>query len=83
MVAYRVSIVVAFKHRRLSDRRAEFATFAAIGLIGLAVNAAVMYAAVTGMGLPILAAKSIAALFTFTCNFFCRRQMLFAPRRLA
>jgi putative flippase GtrA len=83
VVAYRISIVIAFKHHRLRDRRAEFASFLAIGVIGLAVNAAVMYAAVTGIGLPILAAKCVAAGFTFTCNFFCRRQLLFVARRLA
>ena len=83
VVAYRISIAIAFREHRLRDRRAEFASFVAIGLIGLAVNAAVMYAAVTGMGLPVMAAKCTAAGFTFTCNFFCRRQLLFVPRRLA
>ena len=43
VVAYRVSIAVAFKRHRLRDRRAEFASFVAIGLVGLAVNAVVMY----------------------------------------
>ena len=83
VVAYRVSIAIAFKQHRLRDRRAEFASFAAIGLAGLAVNAAVMYAAVTGFGLPVMAAKCIAAGFTFTCNFLCRRQLLFVARRVA
>ena len=83
IVAYRISTVIAFKQHRLLDRRAEFASFVAIGVIGAAVNAAVLYAAVTGFGLPLLAAKCIAAGFTFTCNFFCRRQLLFVARRVA
>jgi putative flippase GtrA len=83
VVAYRVSTAIAFKQHRLLDRRAECATFIGIGVVGLAVNAAVMYAAVTGFGLPIMAAKCVAAGFTFTCNFFCRRQLLFVARRVA
>jgi putative flippase GtrA len=83
VVAYRLSIAIAFKQHRLRDRRAEFAAFLAVGLVGLAVNAAVMYAAVTGCGLPVMAAKCIAAGFTFTCNFWCRRQLLFVARRVA
>jgi putative flippase GtrA len=82
VVTYRVSTAIAFKQHRLLDRRAEFASFVAIGLVGLAVNAAVMYGAVTGLGLPVIAAKCIAAGFTFTCNFFCRRQLLFVARRV-
>jgi putative flippase GtrA len=83
VVAYRLSTRIAFRHRRLSDRRAEFASFVAIGVAGLAVNAAVMYAAVTGLDLPVMAAKCVAAGFTFTCNFVCRRQLLFVARRIA
>lgn len=83
VVAYRVSTAIAFKQHRLRDRRAEFASFVAIGAVGLAVNAAVMYAAVTGFGLPVIPSKCIAAGFTFTCNFLCRRQLLFVARRAA
>ena len=83
VVAYRISIEIAFKQHRLRDGRAEFASFVAIGAVGLAVNAAVMYAGVTGLGLPVMTAKCVAAGFTFTCNFFCRRQLLFVARRIA
>jgi putative flippase GtrA len=83
VVAYRVSIAIAFRQHRLSDRRAEFASFVAIGVVGLAVNAVVMYAAVTGFALPVMTGKCIAAGFTFTCNFYCRRQLLFVARRVA
>jgi putative flippase GtrA len=83
VVAYRVSTRIAFRHRRLRDRRIEFASFVAIGTAGLAVNAAVIYAAVAGFGLPVMAAKCVAAGFTFACNFACRRQLLFVARRVA
>jgi len=83
VVAYRLSTRIAFRQRRLDDRRAEFASFVAIGAAGLAVNAAVMYVAVTGIGLPVMTGKCVAAGFTFTCNFVCRRQLLFVARRIA
>jgi putative flippase GtrA len=83
VVAYQLATRIAFKERRLRDRRAEFASFVAIGAAGLIVNAAVMFIAVSGLGLPVMAAKCVAAGFTFTCNFFCRRQLLFVARPLS
>jgi putative flippase GtrA len=71
------------RRQRLRTGRAEFANFVAVGVVGFAVNAVVMYAAVTGFGLPVMAAKCIAAGFTFTCNFCCRRQLPFVARRVA
>jgi len=76
-VAYSLSVKFVFKHRRLHDRRAEFLGFAAVGTLGLAVNAAVMFVAVRYLGLYYLAAKCVAAAFTFGCNFVSRRQLLF------
>jgi putative flippase GtrA len=83
VVAYHLSTRIAFRQRRLRDRRAEFASFVAIGAAGLVVNAAVMFLAVSGLALPLMAAKCVAAGFTFTCNFFCRRQILFVARPLS
>jgi putative flippase GtrA len=77
VVAYALSVRLVFQHRRLQDRRAEFASFAAIGTAGLAVNAAVIFVAVKYWGLYYLAAKGIAAGFTLVCNFITRRQLLF------
>jgi putative flippase GtrA len=80
VVAYQLSIRIAFRQRRLRDRSAEFAGFVAIGAAGLVVNAAVLFIAVTGLGLSVMTAKCAAAGFTFTCNFACRRQLLFVAR---
>lgn len=77
VVAYEISIRLAFRQHRLKDRRAELATFVAIGMVGLVVNAAVMYVAVKYFGLHYLIAKCVAAAFTFMCNFIARRQILF------
>jgi putative flippase GtrA len=76
-VAYILSVRIAFKDHRLRDRRAEFVSFVAIGILGLALNSVVIYAGVTFLGLHYLLARCIAAGLTFTCNFFARRQLLF------
>jgi putative flippase GtrA len=80
VVAYVLSVKYAFTEHRLRDRRAEFVTFAALGTIGLAVNAGVMAMAVRYFGLHYIIAKCVAAGFTFTCNFLARRQLLFVRR---
>jgi putative flippase GtrA len=81
VIAYVLSVKFVFKHRRLQERRLEFTAFAAIGIAGLAVNTGVIFIAVNYFGLYYLAAKCVAAGFTFTFNFFSRRQMLFVQHR--
>jgi putative flippase GtrA len=83
IVAYQLSVKFAFKEHRLQDRRAEFAGFVAIGTLGIAVNAGVMALAIRHFGLHYLLAKSIAAGFTFGCNFVARRQLLFVRHSTA
>jgi putative flippase GtrA len=80
VVAYQLSVRLAFKEHRLSDRRAEFVSFLAIGTAGLAINAGVIAVAVRYLGLHYIIAKCVAAGFTFTCNFLARRQLLFVRR---
>jgi putative flippase GtrA len=77
VVAYELSVKLAFKQHRLQDRRAEFVTFLVIGTLGLAVNSGVIFIMVDYLGLHYLIAKCIAAGFTFVCNFIARRQLLF------
>jgi putative flippase GtrA len=80
VLGYVLSIRMVFNYRRLKDQRIEFLSFAAIGGVGLAINAAVMFAAVKYFGFYYLLAKCVAAGFTFMFNFFVRRQMLFVHR---
>jgi putative flippase GtrA len=77
VVAYALSIRLAFHQHRLTDPRLELASFVAIGAVGLAINAAVISLAVQYFGLHYLLAKCVAAGFTFIFNFFARRQILF------
>ncbi|MFO1466902.1 MAG: GtrA family protein [Steroidobacteraceae bacterium] len=83
LVSYALSVLWVFKHRRLSRKPLEFASFAALGSLGLAVNAIVMSLAVRIGGLHYLVAKGVAAVCTFSCNFLARRQLLFVPRARA
>jgi putative flippase GtrA len=80
VVAYQLSTMIAFKQHRLTSRKTEFASFIAIGGIGLLVNGAVIFIGVNLLGLHYLIAKCVAAGFTFTCNFIARRQILFVRR---
>jgi putative flippase GtrA len=77
VVAYELSVKVAFKQHRLRDRRAEFVSFLAIGTLGLALNSAVIFVMAGYFGLHYLIAKCVAAGFTFVCNYIARRQLLF------
>jgi putative flippase GtrA len=82
-VAYVLCVALVFEHRRLQDSRVEFASFAGIGAVGVAINAAAMTLGVKVLGFHYLFAKCGAAGLTFVWNFLARRQFLFAQRRAA
>jgi putative flippase GtrA len=76
-VAYALSVHFVFTQHRLRNRRAEFAGFVAIGVLGLAINIGVIYLCIGYLGMQVLTAKALAAAFSFSCNFVARRQALF------
>ncbi len=76
-VAYALSVQFVFSSHRLHSRKLEFAGFVALGLVGLAVNALVLFVAVSQLGMALLVAKLLAAGCTFVTNFALRRQLLF------
>jgi len=81
IVAYLLSVRFVFRFRQMDDHALELSCFVGLGVVGLAVNAALMFMAVTWAGLQLFTAKLLAALFTFATNFVLRRQMLFTPAR--
>jgi len=81
LVGYVLSVTLVFKYRRLNDKRIEFASFAGIGVVGLAINAAVISFGVKILGVHYLIGKCGAAGFTFVWNFLARRQFLFVKYR--
>jgi putative flippase GtrA len=80
VVVYWLSIRHVFDYRRVEGWPREFSIFAALGLVGLAVNLAVMFVLVSGTGMHFLLGKVGAASCTFAVNFLLRRWALFTPR---
>ena len=78
---YLLSIRWVFRQRRLADRRAEFALFAAIGLAGMAINQSVIYAVVQAMPGSYEIAKIVSAATVFCFNFSSRKLLLFTRYR--
>jgi putative flippase GtrA len=82
VVAYILSVRLAFGSRRVTNRSIELLVFVALGIVGLVVNAAVIWACVSLVGLVVLQAKLVAAVGTFLTNFTLRRALLFTPSKV-
>ena len=74
---YVLSVRWVFAARRLKDARIEFSVFAGIGLAGLLLNQAVIYASVAKLALVPELAKVISAGIVFGFNFTARKLLLF------
>lgn len=82
VVAYILSVNLAFGSRRVANRSIELLIFVALGVVGLLVNAAVISVCVRVVGLAVLQAKLVAAICTFLTNFAVRRALLFTPPKV-
>jgi putative flippase GtrA len=74
---YLLSVVWVFNNRTLGNRWAEFAVFAIIGVIGLGLNALIMYVCTDKMGIHYMLSKIISTVIVFFWNFFARKIILF------
>jgi putative flippase GtrA len=79
IVAYFLSVRFVFPVRKLHNPYAEFVSFVVLGLVGMAINAAALFVAISAVGLGLITAKLLAAGCTFATNFILRRQLLFTP----
>lgn len=77
---YLLSVRWVFRYRRVADRRAEFAVFAAIGLAGMALNQGVIYATVRLLPGAYEIAKLVSACTVFCFNFVLRKLLLFTRK---
>lgn len=79
---YLFSILWVFRERRAGLKAREFALFAAIGIAGLALTAALIFALTEFAGLDYRLSKVASAALVFVFNFGCRKYFLFSvPRR--
>jgi putative flippase GtrA len=79
VVLYLLSVRYVFRFRRLTNPMLELTWFIGLGVAGLAVQTAVMIAAVEGLHVHYLVGKIGAACCTFIANFLLRRTLLFSP----
>ncbi|HYD57561.1 MAG TPA: GtrA family protein [Burkholderiales bacterium] len=77
LCVYLISVRWVFPVRRLADPRVEFAVFAGIGLVGMAVNEAVIFLGVERLRLSYELAKLLSAAVVFSINFTLRKLLLF------
>ena len=78
-VNYALSVRFVFSLRRLQSQGGEFAVFVLVGVVGLALNAALMAFAVEALHRHYLLGKALASGATFLFNFEARRRLLFTP----
>ncbi|WP_298015683.1 GtrA family protein [uncultured Castellaniella sp.] len=78
VVHYALAVRLVFRHRRLAHNTvAESVLYIVIGLVGLAVNDAVIYACVGWLQTPLLTAKLAAAAGSFLAGYAGRKLLLF------
>lgn len=76
-VTYVMSVAWVFPQRSERTMLAEFGIFAAIGVIGLAINSLVLGLLTQKMHIFDLIAKVVAAAIVYIWNFFVRKYFLF------
>lgn len=77
-VNYALSVSWVFNHRSVDNRMHEFAIFAAIGILGLAFNAALMWFFTELVRFHYMESKMVAAALIFLFNFSTRKALLFS-----
>ena len=76
-ITYLLSIYWVFRIRRMEDRRAEYGIYFGIGVVGVGLNAALMWTFTDLLAVYYLLSKIISATVVFFFNFLARRRLLF------
>lgn len=74
---YLLSISWVFSRTENISRLAEFTVFTIIGIVGLALNAAIMYACTEWLHWHYMLSKIISTILVFFWNFLSRKYLLF------
>ena len=74
---YLLSVVWVFNSHKAESRWTEFTVFALIGIIGLGLNALIMYLCTDVLAIHYLISKLISTVIVFFWNFFARKTILF------
>jgi putative flippase GtrA len=77
IVNYLISAFWVFHSSKLSNKTHEFLLFALIGLVGLGLTDAILWALTSGLGLYYIYSKAIATAIVYFWNFGARKKFVF------
>lgn len=82
-VNYLICVGFIFEYRASVNSLHEFALFTAVGLLGLALNALILFGLTEGLALHYLTSKLFSAAVVLLFNFSARRHLLFSDNRIS
>ena len=77
LVNYIISYLWVFNGSKFKNRLVEFLFFAAIGVVGLALNDALIWLFTDCIGTHYMFSKIVAAAMVYLWNFFARKDLVF------
>ena len=77
LVNYIISCIWVFSNSKFKNRLVEFLFFAAIGVVGLLLNDALIWLFTDCIGTPYMFSKKVAAAIVYLWNFFARKYLVF------
>lgn len=80
LVNYIISILWVFRGYSSTNRFQEFLYFALIGVIGLGLNAGLLWLITDCLGIYYLLSKLATAVIVYLWNFFARKYLLFSKK---
>lgn len=81
LVNYFISTFWVFQKSNIENRYVEFLLFALIGVVGLGLNALIMYVFTDLLCVYYLLSKIISTILVFMWNFLARKYLLFTSKK--